>query len=51
MTKADGHRSTQGMKPGFVYRPITEEEVQAGQSDKDLGARWGTGDGAGPCKT
>ena len=48
LTKADGHCSTQGTKPGLVYRPITEEEAQAGHSDKDLGARWGTGDGAGP---
>ena len=51
MTKADGRHSTQGTKPGFEYRPITEEEAQAGQSDKDLGARWGAGDGAGPRKT
>ena len=47
MTKADGRCSTQGTKPGFVYRPITKEEVQAHQSDKDLGARWGASDGVG----
>ena len=50
MAKTDGRKSAQGgrTKPGFVYKPVTDEEANPGQSDKDLGARWGAGEEAGP---
>ncbi|KAF9785380.1 hypothetical protein BJ322DRAFT_1020915 [Thelephora terrestris] len=50
MTKSDGRRSAQGnrLKPSFEYQPIPNEEGKPGQSEKDLGARWGLGERAGP---
>ena len=52
MTKTDGRRSAQGerTKPSFEYKPVPNDEENAGQSDKDLGARWGLGENSGPRK-
>ena len=50
MTEANGRRSAQGgrTKPSFEYKPIPVEEGKPGQSEKDLGARWGVGKKSGP---
>ena len=53
MSKTDGRRSAQGgrTKPSYEIRPVPADEVKPGQSDKDLGARWGAGSKTGPRKT
>ena len=52
MTKTDGCHLAQGerTKPSFEYKPVPNDEENTGQSDKDLGARWGLGENSGPHK-
>ena len=49
MTKTDGRCSAQGerTKLSFEYKPVPNDEENTGQSDKDLGARWGLGENSG----
>ncbi|KAF9784342.1 hypothetical protein BJ322DRAFT_1219121 [Thelephora terrestris] len=50
MAGTDGRRSAQGgrVKPSFEYKIIPENIGDPGQSEKDLGTRWGIGENAGP---
>ena len=50
MTKSNDRRSAQGVrtKPSFEYKPVPNDEEDKGQSDRDLGARWGLGKNVGP---
>ena len=53
MSKTNGRRSAQGNRPrpGFDLRPIPDDEVVPGQSEKDLGQQWGAQGKGGPRAT
>ena len=53
MSKTNGRRSAQGNRPrpGFELQPVPDDEVVAGQSEKDLGRQWGAQGKEGPRTT